>query len=114
MRKRLFRMVLPALCLLLVLGFCLYHSVGWFRGDLLEYLKEHCTPGGSAIVSGEYLGAGEDEEGGFVLYRVETADGCTHTLRTDVVFRRTLGRVGPDYIIKGIRENGSADLPVHP
>ena len=100
MKKRLF--LLPVL--LFLCAWVLYHSVGWFDGDPLTYIRENYAYNGSAVVSCDYVAAGEDDRGGFLLYAVTTADGTEHTIRLDVVFHRYLTKTGPDYKIKGLRE----------
>lgn len=97
-------LVVCILCLLLVLTPVLYHNVGWFRGDTLEYIKEHYAPGGKTIVDGEFLLTGEDEQGGFILYQVAAEDGTSHLIRVHIVFHRSLRMIGPEFKIKGISE----------
>ena len=85
-------------------GLAIYHSYGWFRGDVLDYIKGNYLVDGQQIVSGEYLESGADEQGEYVIWQVITDDGRSHFLRLDVVFHRYLTRIGPDYKIRGIRE----------
>lgn len=112
--KRNIGVILWMLPLLLIVALIFYYNVGWFEGDMLEYVKGHCTPDGYTIADGEYLAAGEDEEGGFVIYRVTTEDGGSHFIRVHIVFRRTLTRVGTGFKIRGIREIDHFEVPEHP
>jgi len=92
------------LCLVLAAAAVIYHTCGWFRGDMEDHIRENFTPEGSRVVSAEYLASGEDKEGGFLIYRTAAADDTIHYIRVQVVFHRYLTKVGPDYKIRGIRE----------
>lgn len=101
--KKMF-ITIALLCITAIGALACYHSVGWFRGDLLGYMQENFQPDGETIISGEYLETGEDEQGGYVLYQVTTESGNVHYIRVNVVFHRYLTKVGADYKIRGMEE----------
>lgn len=106
--KKGYVILILVLTILLTALFC-YHSFGWFRGDTLAYLKTNCMPNGNEIVTGEHLATGEDEEGGYLIYRVTTEDGASHHVRVNVTFHRYLTKIGPDFKIREVFEIPSYD-----
>ena len=102
--KRFVPILLVVLCLIILSSCILYHTVGWFDGDILEYVDEHYLSNDYNVLSGEYLISGEDEQGGFIIYEVITEDNESHLIRVNVEFHRHLNQVGPDFKIKGISE----------
>lgn len=112
MKKRFLIGLVPLVLIAVAAGFARCHSVGWYRGDPLDYIKENFHPDGAAVTGGEYLATGMDGEGGYVVYEVTTEHGNTHYVRLHVEFHRTLRRIGPDYKIKGLSELESFENPL--
>ena len=109
------RKLIPWILIFLCLSSCiLYHSIGWFQGNPLTYIQANCTPNNSTIVSGTQLAAGEDANGGFLIYHVTTKAHTEHYIRVDVVFHRYLTKVGPDFKIKGCHEIFDYIVPMKP
>ena len=91
-------------CAVLLLAWVVY-AASWLggTGDALEHVITRYTVEEQDIVDGEYLNSGVDEEGGYIRFSVELADGSTCHIRADVKWRQTLTRIGPQCRVKGIR-----------
>jgi hypothetical protein len=102
-------------CFLVVFcGLIFYHSFGWFRGDVAEYIKENYKPDGTEITSCEYLQGGQDKDGGYCIYQVITENGAKHYIRLNIVYHRYVTRIGPDFKILGITELPPAEVVTQP
>ena len=91
-------------CAVLLLAWLVYAG-SWLdnQDKALEHVMRRYTVEELAIVDGEYLNSGVDEEGGYIRFSVELADGSTCHIRADVKWRQTLTRIGPQCRVKGIR-----------
>lgn len=109
--KKPYRVVL-SICALAVIALICYHSIGWVYGDMTEYIKENFKPNELEITSVEYLHGGQDEEGGYKIYRVTTENGTVRYIRLNIVYHRHLTMIGPDFKILGITEVPGATLVI--
>ena len=91
-------------CAVLLLAWLVYAG-SWLddQDEALEHVMRRYTVEDLAIVDGEYLNAGADAEGGYIHFSVTLADGSTCHIRTDVKWRKTFSRIGPQCRVEGIR-----------